>query len=156
MRQVSFWIIGMLFFSIAVPPIIHAQSNETLDVLLAEESLTAGSAAYVLLTAVQEISDETSRDDALAELKGYDFAYLLSGKNTDSTLSLGEFSFLAQQVFELPGGLMSGIFPGPRYALRDLQFLKIVRGRAYPKMELSGERAGRIIGRILAEKEARS
>ena len=156
MRQAKFIVIGILFFSMALPLLRQAQSNETLDVLLAEESPTAGSAAYVLLTAVQEISDETSREDALAALKEYNYAVFLTEKDTDSTINLGEFSFLAQQIFELPGGIMSGFFPGPRYALRDLQFLKIVRGRAYPKMELSGERAGRIVGRILAEKEARS
>jgi outer membrane protein OmpA-like peptidoglycan-associated protein len=40
-------------------------------------------------------------------------------------------------------------FPGPRYAYRELSYRKIITGRAYSTMLVSGERLLRILGRAL-------
>jgi hypothetical protein len=53
------------------------------------------------------------------------------------------------KAFNIKGGFMYSLFPGPRYGYRELVYRKIIRGRAYSAMPVSGERLLRIIGRVL-------
>jgi hypothetical protein len=57
------------------------------------------------------------------------------------------------ETFGISGGWMYTITSRPRYAARELAFRNVIQGRAYPRMELSGERAMRIVGRVLALEE---
>ena len=58
------------------------------------------------------------------------------------------------RAFEIHGGVMYWILPGPRYATRELAYLAIISGPAKPGMSLSGERALRILEKMLNSKEA--
>jgi hypothetical protein len=44
---------------------------------------------------------------------------------------------------------MYTLFPGPRYGYRELAYRKIIQGRAYSAMPVSGERLLRILSRAL-------
>ena len=156
----SFFVLFVFAAAFFVSPITAAaQSNETLDIIYGEEQLSAGSAAYLLLTALEKLEDEATPSQAFAALSAlagdYELTRVLEDMEADTLLTLGQYSFLVQNLFGLPKGMMSIFLPGPRYSARDLGFLRIIQGRVYPDMPISGERAGRILVRVLTEKERR-
>jgi hypothetical protein len=54
------------------------------------------------------------------------------------------------KAFNIKGGFMYSLFPGPRYAYRELAYRKIITGRSYSTTRVSGERLLRILNRALA------
>ena len=124
-----------------------AQSNEFLDQVLAETELTYGSGAYLLLASAGLIPEEATPAEALSFLSAEGIA--LPDKSPETPLSLGEYSFLVMQTYDLSGGLMYRVAAGPRYATRELSHRGILQGRSYPGMSLSAERGMRILGRVL-------
>lgn len=132
--------------------LLSAQSNEVLDTVLGEASLSYGDAAYLVGSASGRLQDAVSPADAAAAL---DQAGLgIPGRAPDSSVSLGEFSYMLTRAFGMRGGIMYSILPGPRYATRELAYLGIITGPAIPGMSLSGERALRILERAVHRKEA--
>jgi hypothetical protein len=53
------------------------------------------------------------------------------------------------RAFDMRGGLFYALFPGPRYAYRELVRLRFIQGRMDPALAVSGERLLRILGRAL-------
>ncbi len=143
----QFFFVPLLFFSLLVP--LFSQSNELLDLILSETELSAPSAAYLLASAAGGDTAPDSRESAFSSMEER-----FAGMGT--TISAGEYALLLQEQFDLPRGLVSRIAPSPRYALRDLKFLNMIQGRAHTDTPISGERALRILGRILSELEVRS
>jgi hypothetical protein len=142
-----FFFVPFLFFGLLVP--LFSQSNELLDLVLSETELSASSAAYLLASAAGGDTAPDSREAAFSSMEEH-FAGM------GSSISAGEYALLLQQQFDLPRGLVSRIAPSPRYALRDLKFLNMIQGRAHTDTPISGERALRILGRVLTELEVRS
>jgi hypothetical protein len=142
-----FFFVPFLFFWLLVP--LFSQSNELLDLVLSETELSAPSAAYLLASAAGGDMAPDSREAAFSFMEER-FAGM------GSSISAGEYALLLQQQFDLPRGLVSRIAPSPRYALRDLKFLNMIQGRAHTDTPISGERALRILGRVLTELEVRS
>jgi hypothetical protein len=136
----------------AAPARLAAQSNEMIDTILAQDQITYGHAAYLLLTADGTVPDTASVTDAhrATEQAGTPAAL---GYPADRPLNLGELSLMVMQTFNVPGGLAYRIYPHPRYAARELAFRDIIQGQSYPRMAVSGERAMRIIGRVLTLEE---
>jgi len=130
---------------------VSAQSNEVLDALLEEDTTSFGQAAYLVLTASARIPDDTSPAEAAAEITGQ--GWKVPTRAADEPLTLGEYSFLLMQAFELKGGIMYRIVPGPRYAGRELAYLKFIKGNTSPYRSFSGEEAIGILGRLLEWKE---
>jgi hypothetical protein len=130
---------------------VSAQSNEVLDALLEEETTSYGQAAYLVLTASARIPDDTSPAEAAAEMAGQ--GWKVPTRAAEEPLTLGEYSFLLMQAFELKGGIMYRIIPGPRYAGRELAYLKFIKGNTSPYRMFSGEEAIGILGRLMEWKE---
>ena len=133
---------------------LWGQSNELLDVLFEEPEATLEQAAYLVLTASGRIPDDSSPAEAAASLR--DQGWTVPERSADEPLTLGEYSYLLMQAFELKGGVMYRIFPGPRYAGRELAYLKLIRADTSPYRTLSGEEAIGILGRLLEWKEEQS
>lgn len=133
---------------------VWGQSNEILDVLFEEPATTLGQAAYLVLTASGRIAEDSSPADAAASLAGQGWS--VPQLDAEEPLTLGEYSYLLMQAFELKGGLMYRIFPGPRYAGRELAYLKLIKGDTSPYRTFSGEEAIGILGRLLEWKEGQS
>jgi hypothetical protein len=133
---------------------VRAQSNELLDALLEEQTASFGQASYLVLTAAGRLSDEASTADAALVVTAQ--GWKVPHKDADEPVTLGEYSYLLMQAFEMKGGLMYRIFPGPRYAGRELAYLRFIRGDTSPYRLLRGEEAIGILGRLLAWKEAQS
>lgn len=133
---------------------LSGQSNELIDQLLEQEEASYGHSVYMVLTAIGELPEEASPERATEVLreKGWD----LSARDADEAVSLGEYSHLIMRALNIPGGIMYGLFPGPRYAARELKYLNFISGRSSPGRSLSGTDALYILGRVLEGKEARS
>lgn len=132
-----------------------AQFNDTMDEILAQDKLTLGAASFILLSSAGELDDSSSLEQAASALSAK-----IPGISADwnEEINLGQYSSYLMKVHSVKGGLMYRMCANgplaPRYALRELRFLEIVQGRAYTPMSLSGERAVRILGRLLSTKEA--
>jgi hypothetical protein len=131
-----------------------AQSNELLDAFLQDRATSFGQAAYLVLTAANRIPEDSTPAQAAAALAGQ--GWQIPQRAAEDPITLGEYSYLLMQAFELNGGLMYRVFPGPRYAGRELAYLQLVKGDASPYRTFSGEEAIGILGRLLRWKEEQS
>jgi hypothetical protein len=133
---------------------VFAQSNALVDEILGQERLTAEAAAYLALAGAGRLDAEAPPADALAYAR--ERGWILAAYNATDAVRLGDFAHLVVRAFEIPGGLMFRLFPGPRYAARELAFREIVVGSVTPYRGLSGEEAMRILAAALDWQEARS
>ncbi len=137
--------------AIAVP-LLTAQSNEVLDSVLGEATISYGSAAYLVGTASGHLPETVSPSDAGPRMEQEGLG--IPGLGPTDPVTLGGFSYMLTRAFGIQGGVMSRVLPGPRYATRELAYLGIISGPAKPGLPISGERALRILERILNRKEA--
>ncbi len=149
MKRAVFLIFAMA--AIAVP-LLTAQSNEVLDSVLGEAEISYGNAAYLVGTASGHLPETISPADAGPGLEQVGLG--IPGRGATDPVTLGDFSYMLTRAFGIQGGIMYRILPSPRYATRELAYLDIISGPAKPGMSLSGERALRILERILNRKEA--
>jgi hypothetical protein len=145
-------LLAIVFLAATLP--LGAQSNEVLDTLLEEESVSLKQAAYLVLTASSLIPDDTSLDQAAEALT--EQGWTIEERAPDDPLKLGEYCFFLMQAFELKGGLMYRLIPGPRYAGRELAYLGFIKGNTSPYRTFSGEEALGILGRLMEWKEEQS
>jgi hypothetical protein len=137
--------------SIAALP-LTAQSNEILDSVLGEAAISYGNAAYLVGTASGHLPETVVPAEAGPGLEKEGFG--IPGRGPTDPITLGDYSYMLTRAFGFQGGLMYRILPGPRYAVRELAYLGIISGPAKPDLPVSGERALRILEKILNRKEA--
>ena len=144
----------LLMFVLALGGVsfLAAQSNEVLDAVLAQPSLSYASAAYLVGTASGHLADTVAPEDAVSQLEQAGLG--IPGRKADDPVSLGDFSYMLTRAFGIHGGIMYTILPGPRYATRELAYLDIISGPAKPGMTLPGERALRILEQVIHSREA--
>jgi hypothetical protein len=53
------------------------------------------------------------------------------------------------RAFSIRGSSLYTLFPGPRYAYRQLDYLGLLPGLRDPALNVSGERLLQILGRVL-------
>jgi hypothetical protein len=146
------WVCLVLFFTITLP--IVCQQNALLDRLLDQREAGYAEVVYMTLSAaglVQESATPAQAVEALTQLN-----WKIAIQPADTPISLGRYSELLMKAFDLHGGILYGIFKGPRYACRELAFLKIISSDARPNRTLSGEEAVRILGNLMGSREGRS
>jgi hypothetical protein len=129
-----------------------AQSNEVLDTVLGEASLSYGNAAYLVGTASGHLAETIAPAEAGAALEQVGLGR--PGLASTAPVTLGDFSYMITRAFGMHGGIMYSILPGPRYATRELAYRGIISGPAMSGMSLSGERALRIIEKVIHRQEA--
>ena len=135
---------------------LYSQTAAELDSLLQQESVTIATAARFILGAAELLPPNLN--GAAAATVAYNMA-LEKGwtrKNAGDKATLKDTAFLLMNAFNLKGGIMYSIFKNPRYAYREMVYQRLIQGRAYSSMQLSGQRLLHIIGRTLNEVEGRS
>ena len=132
------------------------QSNEILDTVLAQEALVTEYGAYLVFTASGVLPDDADIDLAADLLEELEDEWKLKGYSPETPITLGQYSYLITRAFVIKEGLFYRLFPGPRYAVRDLAFLGIVREHPNAGRTLSGEEAVRILGNTLEWLDTRS
>jgi hypothetical protein len=136
----------------AAVPLLSAQSNEVLDAVLSEATLSYAQAAYLVGTASGHFADTVSPQEAVTDMEQQGLG--TPGLKPDDPVNLGAYSYMLTRAFGIKGGIMYRILPGPRYATRELSYLKIIPGPAKPGMSLSGDLALRILQHMLDRKGA--
>jgi hypothetical protein len=64
-------------------------------------------------------------------------------------ITLGELACLIMKTQGMGGGILYTLFPGPRYAARELAYLRLVRGNTHPSRTVTGEEVMRILAAVL-------
>ncbi|MBN1698222.1 MAG: hypothetical protein JW881_11970 [Spirochaetales bacterium] len=130
---------------------LSAQSNEMLDELLSEESVSFGNAVYIVLAGAGLIGEGVSVEEAVGILLEQQWG--IKGKSPEEPIHLDEYSFLLMKALMKGGGLMYTLFPSPRYAYRELDYRGLIEQPADPGRTVSGEEALRMLAGVLALKE---
>ncbi len=146
--------LGALFSALAGVAGAGAQSARFVDALLAENPATLAATSYLVLAAAGQVAESVSTADAFRALQSK--AWGFGREKADGPVTLGKLSLLIMRSFDVPGGLFYRLFPGPRYAARELAYLGLIDGDTSPNRLVSGEEAMRLLGRFLEWHEARS
>ncbi|MFP3960094.1 MAG: hypothetical protein ACLFUX_07980 [Spirochaetaceae bacterium] len=131
-----------------------AQSNEVIDEILDRDAATFGQAAYVVFLAAEEAPEDASVEEVHRGISWSDWN--LDQKPADEPVRLGEFSYLLMESFDIPGGIMYRLIPGPRYAARELDYLDFLLRRGDPSRVVSGQEMLHAVGQALRYAEERS
>jgi hypothetical protein len=141
-----------LIFSLMIGLPCLAQSNSEVDALLAQGQARIDSAAYMVLVAGGEIEESSTPDAAYAMLQ--EKAWLSAAKQASAPIRLDDYCALVMRSLGLKGGLMYSIFPGPRYAYRELVAKGIVNASGGPKRSLPGDEVLKILRQAMELKGA--
>jgi hypothetical protein len=127
---------------------LYGQTAADMDELLNSREITFFQACGFVLPAagVTEEQDGAGAAFAAAREKGW----LPKDAAAESPVHLGELSFLLAQSFSLNKSLLYTLFPGPRYAYRQLDYLGLLPALKDPGLTVSGERLLHILGRVLS------
>ena len=141
MRFLSCVFLGALIASPAV-----TQTAERIDEILDQEELTAGAAAYIAAASgnvVSDSADSAEALDALAEL-----GFPSDAVSANEPVRLDQFSYMLMLAHDRSGGMFYTLFPGPRYALRELEYERVIRGGGDPNDTLTPTRGLRFVARL--------
>lgn len=132
--------------SLAVAAGVFAQSNSFIDGLASGRPLTLGQAAYLVLVASDNLGDDSDTARAFELLDTFGWAG--EGASAEDPVTVSRYSYLLMRAFGLKGGLLYSLFPGPRYAYRQMIAKLVIQGRSDPQATLSGTEALRMLGRV--------
>jgi hypothetical protein len=141
-------------FLFVVSAIGFTQSNKLLDELLEQKEAGFATSALLVLSAAGIIPEDATLEKAAAALAEQNWG--IQVPEEPKAISLGEFAYLLMRAFDIPGGVMYRLLPGPRYAAREIAYLGFIVDRASPYRSLSGEEALDALGMALEWKEDRS
>jgi len=127
-----------------------AQSNLLIDRLLEQPRASFGAAAYLVLAASGALDPDATEQQALESLR--EKGWKLRSAQAEEPIRLGEFCFLLMKAFEEKGGLMYRLIPGPRYAVRELAYQGLVRGKVHSRRFASGQEVVQILSGFLDRK----
>ena len=145
-----------LCFLFVVPVFLPAQTAAELEMLLENPAITCDQAARFVVASSgspASIGSPVSADTELPENPfGWvmDKGWLPKNAEPDAPVTLGALSFLMMKAFNIKGGMMYALIPGPRYAYRAMVSRSLIEGTADPDMKVPGERFLIILGNVLS------
>ena len=125
-----------------------SQSAEKIDEILEIEKATFGQATYLIQTALNSESDELDFNAAFDLFKSNNENLIKDSITASDVISTKTYAFLLMKAFGIKGGMMYRIYPCPRYAYRDLQYLAIIQGKNNPDAPMTGAAMLQILSRI--------
>ena len=126
---------------------VSGQSNEALDLLLEEQKATLGNTAYLIMVAADIAPENWTVEQSVNELASRGWGF--EDSQAEELVNLGSLAFIIMKSFEMKGGIMYAIFPGPRYAAKEFAYRRLVPGNTSPYRILSGLDVVNILGRAL-------
>jgi len=120
-----------------------AQSSSVMDAVVGESAIRAPEAAYLVYVASGKLTEEASTENAFALLQQE------IPVPADRPLKASEYAFLLARSFPLPRGVLSTLFPGPRYSWRDLVSQGLFSTQADPDEPVTGVDALRILAAVM-------
>lgn len=145
------FLICLIFGGMVAFPVL-SQTAERIDEILDQEELTAGAAAYIAAASGDVVSDSADGEEALAALA--ELGFPANAVSANQPIRLDQFSYMLMLAHERSGGLFYSLFTGPRYALRELEYDRVVRGGGDPNETLTGSRGLRLVGRLITIMDA--
>ena len=124
------------------------QSAERVDTILKTEKATFGQAAYLIQTSLKDDSNELDFDAAFDRFKSEHENLIRDSVTAEDVLPVKTYAFLLMKTFDIKGGMMYRIYPCPRYAYRDLQYLAVIQGKNDPDAPMTGAAMLQILSRI--------
>jgi hypothetical protein len=142
-------ITGLLLLAGLFAAPLFARDAGDLDILLETPQVSGPQAARFVLASAGLLDPGLSGQEAEAAAWKTALEQGWAASPGGGPFRLKEAAYLVTAAFGIKGGLMYSLFPGPRYAYRELLHLKLIQGRADENSTLSGERLLRILGRVL-------
>ncbi|MDR1287827.1 MAG: OmpA family protein [Treponema sp.] len=127
--------------------LLYGQVAAEMDKLLESREITWAEVCRFVLPASGILQEHSAAPAAFALAR--ENGWLPKGAAADGPASLGGLSFLIMQSFSIKGSVLYALFPGPRYAYRQLDYLGLLPGLRDPALKVSGERLLQILGRVL-------
>jgi hypothetical protein len=148
MKIFFFAAILLLSAILLAAPNAAAQTAAELERVLSLPAVNYGDAAWIVLGAagLPALAEDSTGG---AYRFAADNKWLPQKTAAETPVTLEGLSLLIMKAFDMGGGLMYTLFPGPRYAYRELVYRKIIQGRSYSALTVSGERLLRILSRAL-------
>jgi len=128
---------GLAFLLLSAP--LFAQSNSVIDSVLSQKQASFEDSVYLILTAGNLLPSSGSVQDALDILKQK--GWLTIPAKPDAPITFGQYAFLLMKTFNIPGGVLYSLFPGPRYAGREVDYKGWTPSNLSPYEGLSGRDA---------------
>ena len=126
---------------------LSAQSNALMDRLLDEEKAQFGDVVYMTMVAAKLLPETASPAEALQAM--YQQNWKVETLRGDAPIPLGTYSLLLMKAFKFKGGILYTLFPGPRYACRELGYMKIIPKDVLMNRSVTGEEAVRMLGKVM-------
>jgi hypothetical protein len=141
----------LFLFAFFIGGFLHGQTAADMDELLDSREITWAQACRFVLPAAGALEENAGAGAAFAAAR--DKGWLPKGAAAEGPVKLGELSFLVLQSFSIKKSFLCALFPGPRYAYRQLDYLGLMPGLKDPGLKVSGERLLQILGRALSFQE---
>ncbi len=132
---------------------LYSQSNEMLDTLMGEKKADFGKTVLLVLTGAGILKDTAKPTEALKYIRTKQWGF--KNKTENSPINAGELAYLIMKAFKIRGGLMYTLFPGPRYAYRELTYLGLLSTSGGPYREVSGQEVINTLSKVLNWKEGK-
>ncbi len=142
--KVPAYVLALLCF---VSAAASAQSAQVMDGIIATHEITLSQASYLVFFASGKLTEEDSPEKAYALL--LDFGWLKGAGISVLAMKSSEYAYLLARSFHLPAGILSTLFPGPRYAYRDLVSQGFFSPQGDPDEPLTGVEAVRILSQVM-------
>jgi hypothetical protein len=117
---------------LALPLCVWGQSAADMDLALESGAVSFETAARWILPAAG--IDGEGDPFAVAERGGL----LPPGARRKAAIRLDGLAFMLVRAFGIRGGLLYTLFPGPRYAYRELRYRGVLAGRIDPARNVPG------------------
>ncbi|OQY35642.1 MAG: hypothetical protein B6241_00170 [Spirochaetaceae bacterium 4572_59] len=151
MKNVSFFTLFFMFFLFLAN--LSAQSNEMMDQFFSNDQADLGTSTYLILASAGKIEESSSIEDALLWLEKEDISNMMINLDAGRDITYGELAYLMMEVYSIKGGLMYSIFPGPRYAAREVAYRKWISGRSMPGRSLKPNEVVNALMQLIDEME---
>jgi hypothetical protein len=147
MRKKEVFLIAAGFLLI-MPVFVTAQTAAELETVLETRNVTCAQAAGFILAATED-TDTAQNTSKEAFEQAITRGWFPKRTTPEENITLGKLSFLIMKAFNIKGGIMYSLFPGPHYAFRAMVSRSYIQGAADPAMKVNGERFLNILGKVL-------
>jgi outer membrane protein OmpA-like peptidoglycan-associated protein len=134
-------------FALSLGGSLYGQIAAEMDALLDSPAITWAQACRFVLPASGALEAYAGSGAAFAA--ALERGWLPKGASAGGLARLGGLSFLISSAFSIKDSLLFALFPGPRYAYRQLEYLGLMPGLRDPAMKVSGERLMQILSWVL-------
>jgi outer membrane protein OmpA-like peptidoglycan-associated protein len=127
---------------------VYAQTASDMETVLGSGAVSFAQVCRFVLPAAEAVSEEGAGE---AFARAVERGWLPGNAAADGAVRLGELSFLIMKAFNLKGSFLYALFPGPRYAYRELVYRRFVPAVSDPSARVSGALFFRILANVLGE-----